>query len=275
MKVNSEMLVESKTLRETVIDRVDVLDKVKALSMLPGDLYVTIEMASKYFEVHKDAVEKVIRINRYELIEDGMKVLKGNELSALKAETHIPRKIPSITVLNRRAVLRIGMLLQESEVAKAVRSYLLDKEEEQLQPLQVPQNFKEALLALVGQIDENEHLKGQLALNQPKVLFAESLEVSEDTVLVGDLAKLLKQNGIDIGGTRLFTYLRENGYLISRHGEDFNLPTQKSMNLGLMVVRMGSRMGANGKPKVTRTPKITGKGQIYFVNKFKKKEESN
>ncbi|UVI31174.1 phage antirepressor [Paenibacillus spongiae] len=111
----------------------------------------------------------------------------------------------------------------------------------------------------------------QLDMQRPMVVFAESLQVSEDSILVGELAKLLKQNGIDIGGTRLFRILREEGYLMGR-GEQYNLPTQRSMDLGIMEIKVGTRMGSDGTSKPTRTPKITGKGQIYFVNKFKNKE---
>lgn len=134
--IKSEMLVESKSLRETVIERVDVLDKVKKLSTLPGDIYVTIDMTANYYEVDRQVIAKIVTRNREELETDGMRVIKGKELSDIVSLSKIGKKTVALTVLPRRAVLRIGMLLQESEVAKAVRSYLLDKEEEKEAPQQ-------------------------------------------------------------------------------------------------------------------------------------------
>ncbi|MFL8675187.1 phage regulatory protein/antirepressor Ant [Clostridioides sp. GD02404] len=112
-----------------------------------------------------------------------------------------------------------------------------------------------------------------IQLQQPKVLFADSVASSNDSILVGELAKLLKQNGIDTGEKRLFTWLRDNGYLIKRKGEDYNTPTQKSVNLGVIETKEGTRVHPNGYVSVTKTPKITGKGQVYFINKFKSSKQ--
>lgn len=102
-----------------------------------------------------------------------------------------------------------------------------------------------------------------------KVLFAECVESSKSSILVGELAKILKQNGIDIGQNRLFAWLRSNKYLISRRGTDFNMPTQTSMNMGLFEIKETSVTHSDGHTTINKTPKITGKGQIYFINKFK------
>jgi anti-repressor protein len=110
--------------------------------------------------------------------------------------------------------------------------------------------------------------ESQIALDKPLVLFAESLQVSKDSILVADLAKLLKQNGIDMGEKRLFIKLREEGYLI-KSGSEYNMPTQRSMDLKIMEIKVGYRGSSDGTTKITRTPKITGKGQVYFINKFK------
>lgn len=107
---------------------------------------------------------------------------------------------------------------------------------------------------------------------QSKALFAESVAESENTILIYDLAKLLKQNGVEIGGTRLFQWLRDNGYLIKRKGTDYNMPTQRSMEMGLFRVKETSHTHSDGHITVSRTPKVTGKGQVYFVNKFLKKK---
>ena len=108
----------------------------------------------------------------------------------------------------------------------------------------------------------------QIEEQKPKVLFAEAVETSKSSVLVGELAKILTQNGVEIGQNRLFKWLRENGYLIKQKGENFNLPTQYSMDLGLFEIKKRTINNPDGSIRTTRTPKVTGKGQIYFVKKF-------
>lgn len=121
------------------------------------------------------------------------------------------------------------------------------------------------LLQAGNQIKQLELEKSQM---KPKALFADSVSASENTILIRDLAKILKQNGIDIGEKRLFTWLRDNGYLVKKIGSDYNSPTQRSMNLGVMEFTENTHVHNSGKITVTKTPKVTGKGQIYFVNKF-------
>ncbi|MFS0817118.1 phage antirepressor KilAC domain-containing protein [Lysinibacillus sp. 1P01SD] len=103
---------------------------------------------------------------------------------------------------------------------------------------------------------------------KPKVLFAEAIQASHTSILVGEFAKILKQNGVDVGQKRLFEWLRENGYLIKRKGADFNSPTQKSMELGLFEIKETPIHHNSGEISISRTSKITGKGQAYFINKF-------
>lgn len=103
---------------------------------------------------------------------------------------------------------------------------------------------------------------------KPKAIFADAVSVSDTSILVGELAKLLKQNGVEIGQNRLFAWLRRNGYLISRRGNDYNMPTQKSMNLRLFKIKETSIQHSDGHVTVNKTPKVTGKGQQYFINKF-------
>lgn len=107
---------------------------------------------------------------------------------------------------------------------------------------------------------------------KPKVVFADAVATSHTSILVGELAKILKQNGIDMGQKRLFAWLREKGYLIKRQGTDYNMPTQKSMDLGLFEIKEGSYVNGSGVNITTKTPKVTGKGQQYFINKFLAKE---
>ncbi|GAB7568088.1 hypothetical protein MUSASHINO07_06380 [Gemella sp. Musashino-2025] len=103
---------------------------------------------------------------------------------------------------------------------------------------------------------------------KPKVIFADAVNSSHTSILIGDLAKILKQNGISIGQKRLFAWLREKGYLIKRKGNDWNMPTQKSMELKLFEIKESTHNNPDGSIRITKTPKVTGKGQIYFINKF-------
>jgi anti-repressor protein len=107
---------------------------------------------------------------------------------------------------------------------------------------------------------------------KPKVVFADAVATSHTSILVGELAKILKQNGIEMGQKRLFAWLREKGYLIKRQGTDYNMPTQKAMDLGLFEIKEGSYVNGSGVNITTKTPKVTGKGQQYFINKFLAKE---
>lgn len=115
-------------------------------------------------------------------------------------------------------------------------------------------------------------LEAQIEADKPKVLFADAVSASKSSCLIGELAKILKQNGIDIGQNKLFQWLRANGYLISRRGESWNQPTQKSMQLGLFELKKTNINHADGHTTVNTTTKVTGKGQQYFINKFLNQE---
>ena len=122
-----------------------------------------------------------------------------------------------------------------------------------------------ALLVAQKQIEERN---AQIERMRPKEIFADAVSASHQSILVGELAKILKQNGIDTGQKRLFIRLRDEGYLIKRKGSDYNMPTQKSMNLGLFEIKESTRIDGSGCTIITKTPKATGDGQKYFVNKF-------
>nr|DAG85432.1 MAG TPA: KilAC domain protein [Caudoviricetes sp.] len=139
---------------------------------------------------------------------------------------------------------------------------------QEAKPSQLPSNYKEALLQLVAQVEANEKLELENKEMKPKALFADAVATSKTSILVGDLAKILKQNGINIGANRLFAELRDKGYLIKRKGSDWNMPTQKSMDMELFEIKEHTHIDGNGCNVTTKTPKVTGKGQVYFVNKF-------
>lgn len=112
-------------------------------------------------------------------------------------------------------------------------------------------------------------LEAQAEVDRPKVLFADSVSASKHSILIGEMAKILKQNGVvNMGQNRLFEWLRGNGYLIRREGTDYNMPTQKAMELGLFEIKETAVTHADGHVSVNKTPKVTGKGQQYFINKF-------
>lgn len=132
-----------------------------------------------------------------------------------------------------------------------------------------PDLFIQVLTELKKEKEEKKQLKDKVMEDEPKVLFADSVSASKTTILVGELAKILKQNGIDIGQNRLFEWLRDNEYLISdKKRSDYNMPTQKSMNLKLFDFKETAITHSDGQIEIKKTPKVTGKGQQYFVNKF-------
>lgn len=165
------------------------------------------------------------------------------------------------------AVLTIDMakeicMIQRNEKGKQARKYFLQIEKDW--------NSPEKVMARALQIAETKlkTLETKVAADAPKVLFADAVSASRTSILVGELAKILKQNGVEIGPHRLFAWLRENGYLIRRNGSDFNMPTQRSMELGLFTVKETAITRSDGAVTVSKTPKVTGKGQQYFIQKF-------
>jgi len=165
------------------------------------------------------------------------------------------------------AVLTIEMakeiaMLQRNEKGKQARTYFIQLEKDW--------NSPEKVMARALQIANKtiKSLSDKVQQDAPKVLFADSVAGSKTSILIRDLAKLISQNGIDIGEKRLFNALRYQGYLISKTGRDYNSPSQYSMNLGLMEVKETAINHSDGTILTSKTPLITGKGQQYFINKF-------
>lgn len=163
--------------------------------------------------------------------------------------------------LSLDASKNLAMISKTDEGAK-VRKYFIQVEKDFNSPEKI---MARALLMADKKV---HHLEAQIEADKPKVLFADAVSASHASILVGELAKLLKQNGVDIGATRLFTWLRNHGYLIKRNGRDWNMPTQKSVELGLIRVKETSITHSDGHITVSKTPLVTGKGQQYFINKF-------
>lgn len=157
-----------------------------------------------------------------------------------------------------------------SEVLPAIRKtggYIAAKAEETPEEI-----LARALIVAKETIDrvsgENQKLQAENDGMRPKALFADAVSASHTSILIGELAKLLKQNGIDIGQNRLFAWMRENGWLIMREGGDYNMPTQKGMDAALFEIKENAISNPDGSVRIVKTTKVTGKGQIYFVNKF-------
>lgn len=153
-------------------------------------------------------------------------------------------------------------MIQRSEKGKAARQYFLQIEKEWNSPEKV---MARALLMA----DKKVHLlERQIESDRPKVIFADAVDASHTSILIGDLAKLIKQNGVEIGQKRLFAWMRENGYLIKRLGADYNMPMQRYMEMGLFNIKETAITHSDGHISVSKTVKVTGKGQQYFINKF-------
>ncbi|HEL0572844.1 TPA: phage antirepressor [Streptococcus equi subsp. zooepidemicus] len=125
---------------------------------------------------------------------------------------------------------------------------------------------------LQGLTEQVKRLETKIEKDKPKVLFADAVEASETSILIGDFAKILRQNGYNIGQNRLFAWLRENGFLIRKNGESYNMPTQRSMDMKLFEVKERTHQEPNGSIRISKTTKLTGKGQQYFINKFLNQE---
>ncbi|EDS79214.1 phage antirepressor [Clostridium perfringens] len=156
-----------------------------------------------------------------------------------------------------------------SEVLPSIRNYGAYMTENTLEKALTSPDF---LIQLATNLKEEQEkrrlLEEEKERNAPKVIFADAVSTSHTSILVGELAKLMKQNGIDTGEKRLFKWLRDNGYLIKRKGTDYNMPTQKSLELKIIEIKERTINNPDGSIRITKTPKITGKGQQYFINKF-------
>ena len=214
--------------------------------------------------------------------EEDKRILQRSEIATI--ENHLPKEvfpvnfvsgdIPNrgLTIINESGLyaLIFGSKLESakrfkhwvtSEVLPAIRktgSY----------QMQAPQGKELLALAVLEAQKTIEEQTAQIERMKPKEIFADAVATSHTAILIGDLAKLLKQNGVETGQKRLFVWMREHGYLIKRKGADWNMPTQKSMEMGLFEVKESTVNNPDGSVRINRTTKVTGKGQQYFINKF-------
>lgn len=185
--------------------------------------------------------------------------VEGQDFSSFLSESTGGR--PAVDHLIKMDMAKEICMLQRTERGKFARQYFIQIEKDY--------NSPEKIMARALRIAEQElsALKIQAEEMKPKALFAYAVSASHTSILVGDLAKLLRQNGIDIGANRLFEKLREKGFLM-KSGSSKNMPTQVSMDRGLFEIKEGSYINSDGVNVVTKTTKVTGKGQVYFVNLF-------
>ena len=191
-------------------------------------------------------------------------VYKRQVLASQICETNNPKN-PYTTIADHQITLEMAKeicMIQRSEKGKKYRRYFLKLEKDW--------NSPEKVMARALKIaDKKIHmLEMKMEQNRPKVLFADAVSVSEGAILIGELAKILKGNGVNIGQNRLFEWMREKGFLMKRKGSDYNMPTQKAMEMGLFQVKETVFTHSDGHVTTSKTTKVTGKGQQYFINKF-------
>lgn len=153
-------------------------------------------------------------------------------------------------------------MIQRSEPGKRARQYFIQIEKAWNSPEMIMQRALKIANSTIYQLET------QIEKDKPKVLFADAVATTKTSILVGELAKIIKQNGVEIGQRRLFEWLRQNGFLIKRKGVDYNMPTQYSMERELFEIKETSITHSDGHVSISKTPKVTGKGQQYFINKF-------
>lgn len=199
---------------------------------------------------------------------------EGEDFNLLKIERVATEGTRHVTRVVDDAQLTIPMakeicMLQRTEKGKECRQYFIKVEEAWNTPEMIVARAHQILQArLDDAINRVAQLESKVETDRPKVLFADAVSASDSTILVGELAKLISQHGVDIGQRRLFQWMRDNGYLIRREGTDHNMPTQRAMELGLFSIKETAITCPDGQIRVTKTVRVTGKGQQYFINKF-------
>ena len=181
-----------------------------------------------------------------------------------------------IYLMNRDGFTLLAMGFTGSKALQFKLKYIeafneMEKQLTQQQPevnYNLPQNFKEALLMLAETVDENDQLKAEIENNKEKVVLANAITTSDEGLLIEAAAKYMRQNGVNVGRDRLFKWLRGQGYLVSRKGREWNMPTQKSLNQGLMKIHCQLYYDSEGELKTNRQVVVTGKGLMFFINRF-------
>lgn len=246
-----------------VIDEREVLGKeFKIYGDFENPLFLAKDVA-EWIDYDKTSVNKMLNnVDENEKVRNIVPTVGGNQEMWLLTEDGVYE-----VLMQSRKPIAKAFKKEVKIILKTIRQngmYATDK------LLDNPDLAIQAFTKLKEEREKRKALEIEKEQNRPKVIFAEAVETSKSSILIGDLAKLIKQNGVDMGQKRLFTWLRENGYLIKRQGSDYNMPTQKAMELGLFEIKETAVTHSDGHITVNKTPKVTGKGQIYFINKFVK-----
>lgn len=234
---------------------------------------LTTEQLAQAYECETNNIKKNFTVNK-DRFEEGKHyyLLKGDALRAFKDEVTnrnlVGKNASHLYLWTRRGASRHSKMLGTDrawEMFDALEENYFNPRPKALTPAE---QMAQGLIAAQKLLAEKD---AQIREQKPKVLFADAVETSKTSILIGELAKLIKQNGVDIGQNRLFAWMRENGYIV-KGGSSKNMPTQKSMKLGIMEIKERTISNPDGSVRLTKTPKVTGKGQTYFVNKFLSKE---
>ena len=218
--------------------------------------------------VEHASVLKLVRAHQSDLEEFGR---VGFEIAPFETAGGTQRR--EVALLNEQQATLVMSYQKNTEQVRSFKKALVRgffEMARQLATPYVPPSLPEALRAYAMEVEAREALAARVAADAPKVLFADSVATSNTTILIGDLAKILRGNGVPLGANRLFEQLRADGYLIRRQGTDWNMPTQRSMELGLFKVKETAVTHSDGHVTVSKTPKVTGKGQAYFINRYSK-----
>ncbi len=210
----------------------------------------------------------VAKILGYAAAKDMTRRLDDDEKGGRSVPT--PGGVQSVTVISE-AGLYSSILGSRVEGAKAFKRWVTHEllpEVRRTGSYSLPKDYPSALRALAAEAETRAALEAKVVEDAPKVLFANAVATTESDVLVSHLAVILKANGVDVGATRLFAWLRRDGYLCSRKGRDWNRPTQRSMDMGLFRVKETAVSHSDGRVTTSVTPEVTGKGQQYFVNRY-------
>lgn len=227
-------------------------------------------------------LESVARGLGFTQVKNNVDYVRWETVNGYLEELGFPNKLGKEDFIPENIFYRLAMKAK-NETAERFQALVADEIIPSIRKhgaYMTPQKIEEALLNpdtiiklatnLKAEREKRMELERQAEKDKPLVTFANSVSVAKASILVGELAKLLKQNGIEMGQNRLFTWMRENGYLISRKGTDYNMPTQRSMEMELFEIKLTTISHGDGHTSLNKTPKVTGKGQIYFINLFLK-----
>jgi len=214
------------------------------------------EIAEISNKLHKDVLEAI------RTMESAWHKVTGRKFPLSEYIDSTGRRLPMYELSKTETLYIATKFNDEARARLIIRWEQLENEK------RIPQSFSEALLLAASQAAEIEEKNKVIAAQLPKAIFADAVEASNTSILVGELAKILKQNGVEIGQNRLFEWMRQHNFMISRRGTDYNMPTQKSMDLNLFEIKETTIVHSDGHISINKTAKVTGKGQTYFINKF-------